>query len=169
MDGQKILLDDGTPLVYYPLEVAVNLTYSPYIRTAGARMAKYEVDRKAYNDGKNQDNDIVLFRYADVLLMRAEAKVRNGESGQADLDAIRQRVGMPSRPATLSNILAERRMEMMWEGWRRNDLIRYGLFTNAYDLRPQLEDEAKAPYTIVFPIPYNTLEMNKKLKQNSGY
>ena len=169
VDGQKILLDDGTPLVYYPLEVAVNLTYSPYIRTAGARMAKYEVDRKAYNDGKNQDNDIVLFRYADVLLMRAEAKVRNGESGQADLDAIRQRVGMPSRPATLSNILAERRMEMMWEGWRRNDLIRYGLFTNAYDLRPQLEDEAKAPYTIVFPIPYNTLEMNKKLKQNSGY
>ena len=169
VDGQKMLLDDGTPLVYYPLEVAVNLTYSPYIRTAGARMAKYEVDRKAYNDGKNQDNDIVLFRYADVLLMRAEAKVRNGESGQADLDAIRQRVGMPSRPATLSNILAERRMEMMWEGWRRNDLIRYGLFTNAYDLRPQLEDEAKAPYTIVFPIPYNTLEMNKKLKQNSGY
>ena len=85
----------------------------PYIRTAGARMAKYEVDRTAYNDGKNPDNDIVLFRYADVLLMRAEAKVRNGESGQADLDAIRQRVGMPSRPATLSNILAERRMELM--------------------------------------------------------
>ena len=169
VDGSTITLDDGSPLVYYPLEVEVNLTYSPYIRTAGARMAKYEVDRTAYNDGKNPDNDIVLFRYADVLLMRAEAKVRDGGSGQADLDAIRQRVGMPSRPATLSNILAERRMELMWEGWRRNDLIRYGLFTGAYDLRPQLDGEAKAPYTIVFPIPYRARQTNTSLRQNTGY
>ena len=169
VDNHKVLLDDGTPLVYHPLEVEVNLTYSPYIRTAGARMAKYEVDRTAYNDGKNPDNDIVLFRYADVLLMRAEAKVRNGGSGQSDLDAIRRRVGMPSRPATLSNILAERRMELMWEGWRRNDLIRYGLFTAAYDLRPQLNGEAKAPYTIVFPIPYRARQTNTSLKQNTGY
>lgn len=169
VDNHKVLLDDGTPLVYHPLEVEVNLTYSPYIRTAGARMAKYEIDRTAYNDGKSCDNDIVLFRYADVLLMRAEAKVRNGGSGQADLDAIRRRAGMPARPATLSNILAERRMELMWEGWRRNDLIRYGLFTTAYDLRPQLDGEAKAPYTIVFPIPYRARQTNTSLKQNTGY
>lgn len=168
VDGGTIALDGGEILVYYPLEVEVNLTYSPYIRTAGARMKKYEVDRTAYNDGKNPDNDIVLFRYADAVLMRAEAKVRNGQSGQADLDAIRVRVGMPSRPATLANILSERRMEMMWEGWRRNDLIRYGLYTNAYDLRPQLDGEASG-YTTVFPIPYNVLQLNTQLRQNPGY
>lgn len=168
VDGNKVILDDGTPLVYYPLEVEVNLTYSPYIETAGARMAKYEVDRTAYNDGKNPDNDIVLFRYADAVLMRAEAKVRNGQSGQSDLDAIRNRVGMPLRPATLANILSERRLELMWEGWRRQDLIRFGLYTSAYDLRPQLENEASG-YTTVFPIPATALNLNGRLKQNSGY
>lgn len=169
VDGRTISLDGGGVLVYYPLAVtSTNLTYSKYIRTAGARMKKYEVDRTAYNDGKNCDNDIVLFRYADAVLMRAEAHVRNGESGQADLDAIRHRVGMLPRPATLTNILRERRMELMWEGWRRNDLIRYGLFNKAYDIRPQLDGETSG-YTSVFPIPAKVLDLNKKLEQNKGY
>lgn len=168
VDGSTIALDGGDVLVYYPLEVEVNLTYSPYIRTAGARMKKYEVDRNAYNDGNNPDNDIVLFRYADAVLMKAEAKVRNGESGQAELDAIRRRVGMPLRPATLTNILSERRLELMWEGWRRNDLIRYGIYSNAYDLRPQLSGESNG-YTTVFPIPSNALDLNTQLSQNPGY
>lgn len=168
VDGSTVALDGGEVLVYYPLEVEVNLTYSPYIRTAGARMKKYEVDRNAYNDGNNPDNDIVLFRYADALLMKAEAKVRNGGSGQAELDAIRARVGMPSRPATLANILSERRLELMWEGWRRNDLIRYGIFNQAYDLRPQLDGESSG-YTTVFPIPANVLDLNTQLHQNPGY
>lgn len=168
VDGKTIALDGGDILIYYPLEVAMNLTYSPYINTAGARMKKYEVDRNAYNDGNNPDNDIVLFRYADALLMKAEAKVRNGESGQAELNAIRSRVGMEPRPATLENILSERRMEMMWEGWRRNDLIRFGRYNKAYDQRPQLDKEGNG-YTTVFPIPDRTLSTNLQLKQNPGY
>lgn len=83
VDGKVVTLESGEPLVYQPLVMAENLTYSPYEKTAGARMAKYEIDRKAYADGKLQDNDIVLFRFADVLLMRAEAKVRNGETDRA--------------------------------------------------------------------------------------
>ena len=74
-----------------------NLTASKYIQTAGARMKKYEVDRTAYSDGCMPDNDIVLFRYADVLLMRAEAEVRNGGDGYADMNAVRARVGMAPR------------------------------------------------------------------------
>lgn len=168
VDGHTLALDGGGVLVYYPLEVEVNLTYSPYIRTAGARMKKYEVDRNAYNDGNNPDNDIVLFRYADALLMKAEAEVRNGQSGQKELDMIRARVGMRSRPATLANILSERHLELMWEGWRRNDLIRFGLFNKAYDLRPQLEKESDG-YTTVFPIPSTALDLNSRLVQNPGY
>ena len=41
-------------------------------------MKKYEVDPTATKDGKLMENDIVLFRYADALLMKSEAKVRNG-------------------------------------------------------------------------------------------
>lgn len=168
VDGKVVLQESGQPLVYQPLVMAENLTYSPYEKTAGARMSKYEIDRKAYADGKLQDNDIVLFRFADVLLMRAEAKVRNGQSGQDDLDAVRQRVGMNRRPATLDNILKERLLELVWEGSRRHDLIRYGLFHKAYDLRQPIEGEEDA-HTTVFPIPAKVLELNNKMTQNKGY
>lgn len=168
VDGKVVKMENGEPLVYQPLVMAENLTYSPYEKTAGARMAKYEIDRKAYADGKLQDNDIVLFRFADVLLMRAEAKVRNGENGQSDLDAVRRRVDMPSRPATLDNILRERLLELMWEGSRRRDLIRYGLFHKAYDIRQPIEGEDDA-HTTVFPIPAKAIDLNNKLTQNKGY
>jgi hypothetical protein len=148
--------------------MALDLTGSEYEKTAGARMSKYEIDRKAYADGKLQDNDIVVFRYADVLLMRAEAKVRNGMSGQSDLDAVRERVGMNQRTATLSNILTERLLELMWEGTRRQDLVRFGLFNQSYDLREQLDGESSG-YTTVFPIPQNALDLNSQLVQNPGY
>ena len=114
------------------------------------------------------DNDIVLFRYADALLMKSEAKVRNGEDGTAELNAVRARVGMSPRPATLDNILAERLLELAWEGYRRPDLIRFGKFTRAYADRPQLPGEASG-FTTVFPIPLNVLSLNPLLSQNPGY
>lgn len=168
VDGNIIYLESGKPLVYMPLAVELNLTNSPYIKTAGARMAKYEVDRNAFNDGKSPDNDIVLFRYADVLLMKAEAAVRNGENGNTELNLVRSRSGMGNRTATLDNILAERLMELMWEGWRRNDLIRFNRFHQSYDLRTAPATEADR-HTIVFPIPSRALDLNEKLKQNKGY
>ncbi len=169
VDGKTVMLDNGTPLVYQPFEVKQNLTNSPYIKTAGARMGKYEVDRTSYMDGKLPSNDIVLFRYADALLMEAEAQVRNGEDGDTALNAVRTRAGMPSRTATLDNILEERLLELVWEGWRRQDLIRFGKFTGAYDLREPLEDEEQTQYTIVFPIPQKCRALNKNLEQNNGY
>ena len=168
VDGHELLMDNGKPLEYQPFEVAQNLTNSKYIKTAGARMAKYEVDRTSYMDGKLQSNDIVLFRYADVLLMKAEAKVRNGENGDEELNMIRSRVGMPHRKATLDNILEERLLELVWEGWRRQDLIRFGKFTEAYDLRTPLQGESSG-YTTVFPIPQKCIDLNKELEQNKGY
>ena len=168
VDGAKVKLDDGTPLVYHPLEVQLNLTASPYKQTAGARQFKYEVDRTAYSDGRQPDNDIVLFRYADVLLMKAEAKVRNGEDGAEELNAVRQRVGMPPCEATLENILTERLLELVWEGWRRQDLVRFGRFHKAYDLRTPIANEENA-FTTVFPIPQKCIDLNNRLKQNPGY
>lgn len=168
VDGKKIYLDNGKPLVYMPLELKLNLSDSPYKQTAGARVGKYEVDRTAYSDGRQVDNDIVLFRYGDALLMEAEAKVRNDEDGSRELNAIRDRVGMPHVEANLDNILKERLLELVWEGWRRQDLIRFGKYTQAYDQRTPLEGES-AGFTTVFPIPQRCLDLNKKLKQNPNY
>ena len=165
---KQLIMDNGKPLEYQPFEVKQNLTNSPYVKTAGARMGKYEVDRTSYMDGKLPSNDIVLFRYADALLMKAEAKVRNGEDGSQELNAVRARVGMPAREATLDNILEERLLELVWEGWRRQDLIRFGKFTGAYDLREPLDGE-ESGYTTVFPIPQKCRDLNKHLKQNPGY
>lgn len=168
VDGKKIYLDNGKPLVYMPLELKLNLSDSPYKQTAGARVGKYEVDRTAYSDGRQVDNDIVLFRYGDALLMEAEAKVRNDEDGSIELNAIRDRVGMPHVEANLDNILKERLLELVWEGWRRQDLIRFGKYTQAYDQRTPLEGESVG-FTTVFPIPQRCLDLNKKLKQNPNY
>ena len=168
VDGKPVMMDNGEPLEYFPLELKLNLTGSLYVKTAGARMAKYEVDRTSHSDGRQPDNDIVLFRYADALLMKAEAKVRNGEDGSLELNEVRGRVGMPHREATLDNILQERLLELVWEGWRRQDMVRFGIYHTSYDQRTQLLEE-KSGYTTVFPIPQRSIDLNPRLKQNVGY
>lgn len=74
------------------------------------------------------NNNVRIFRYADVLLMNAEAKVRLGKNGDASLNLVRSRAEMPAiTNATLEQILDERRMELLCEwGERYNDLIRTG-------------------------------------------
>lgn len=167
-DGKTITVGDGSPLIYYPEKVALDLSGSEWEKTAGARMRKYEVDRSARSDGKLQDNDIVLFRYADVLLMQAEALIRNGKDGSDPFSKVRSRARAPKKEATLENILDERLMELAWEGWRRNDLVRFGKFTRSYSHRPSLENE-ESGYTTVFPIPGNVLLYNSSMTQNPGY
>lgn len=168
VDDEPVMLDNGDELVYMPLAVEINLTNSPYKQTAGARMKKYEVDRTAYADGRLPDNDIVLFRYADVLLMKAEALVRSGKDGSEPYNAVRARVGLQPREATLDNILDERLLELAWEGWRRQDLIRFDQFHKAYDIRQQADNE-QTRFTIVFPIPETCRALNTNLTQNKGY
>ncbi len=176
VNGAPVLLEDGTQLVYEPMELRLDLSNSPYEKTAGARMKKYETDQTAYADGKLQSNDIVLFRYADVLLMKGEALYRNGGDGSEYINKVRKRVNMP--PVTLtaeealdaasSPLLDERLKELVWEGWRRNDLIRFHRFHTAYDQRPQAAGEENA-FTTVFPIPGGVLDHNANLTQNPGY
>lgn len=160
----------GQPLIYYPWEVKKDLSGGQYVETAGARMKKYEIDKNTTLDGKLMDNDIVLFRFADVLLMRAEAKLRNGEDGHQDFLKVRQRVGMPDRELTLQNLYDERLMELCWEGWRRQDMIRFRQYKSLYtgdDIDPVI-DESDG-HTTVFPIPGNALIFNDNLTQNPGY
>ena len=163
---------NGNILEYKPWEVELDLSGSPYLETAGARMSKYIVDKNATKDGKLMDNDIVLFRYADVLLMRAEALLRNGqtEEGQAYYNAVRKRVDAPERPLTLQNLLDERLLELCWEGWRRQDLIRFGQYESLF-MGDQWDDKVDESdgHTTVFPIPGGMIDFNPNLTQNPGY
>ncbi len=167
LNYQTVLDRSGQPLVYYPDKVQLDLSGSPYVETAGARMKKYEVDKNAPKDGKLMDNDIVLFRFADVLLMRAEALVRLGRDGQADFNRVRQRSTPEKRECTLQNILDERLLELCWEGWRRQDLIRFGQYKSLYTGHDTV-DESDG-HTTVFPIPADVRALNQNLTQNPGY
>ena len=93
-----------------------------------------------------------------------------GSSGDADLQAVRSRAGATpvDLPATLDNILAERMRELAWEGHRRQDMVRFGTFIDAYTDRPQLPGESNG-YTTVFPIESRILNLNPMLVQNPGY
>ncbi len=165
VNGEPLILSSGDTLIYHPREVKMNLTGSPFVSTAGARMRKYAYDPGGIFDGQLRNSDIVLFRLADVYLMMAEAKVRNGQSGQEYFDLIHTREALalnltqPARDATLTNIYNERWMELMWEGWHRQDQIRFGTF----------ETDQQLLYLTVFPIPQKALQTNAHLTQNRGY
>lgn len=75
------------------------------------------------------NNNIRVFRYAEVLLMNAEAKVRKGQNGDIPLNLVRVRAKLlPLAGATLQQVLNERRAELICEWWgeRFNDLLRTG-------------------------------------------
>ena len=169
LNGTTVTDRTGQPLIYEPREVSLDLSGSPYVETAGARMKKFEVDKNAIKDGKLMDNDIVLFRFADVLLMRAEANLRlgNDTESQTDYDAVRHRAGMPTQTVTLQRLLDERLLELCWEGWRRQDLIRFVQYQTLYDGvdRPDESDG----HTTLYPIPADVMALNLNLAQNPGY
>ena len=177
VNGQLVYDEDGkTPLRYMPLAVTkFDLSGEKYEKTAGARIRKYEFDINSRDDGRLMNNDIVLFRFADVILMYAEACYRLGDKESA-LDAINMVYTRSNNVGTLTPytevnddiLLRERLMEFMWEGWRRNDLVRFGRFNKPYDLKTDTSGETDG-HTTVFPIPADLLVMHPDWKQNPGY
>lgn len=164
---------DGNPIAieYKPWSVALDLTGSEDEKLAGARMRKYEIDPHAMKDGKLMDNDWVLFRYADALLMKAEALLRTGEEPAAleIVNQVRLRAGAAALESIdLDTLLEERMRELAWEGLRRQDLVRFGRFGGAWSFREPLDGE-ESGYTDVFPIPADVLTLNPLLTQNDGY
>lgn len=151
---------------------------------AGARQKKAECDKNNdYFKGMThyQDADMVVYRYADILLLAAEAKYRLGYETTAleYVNQVRDRVkATPRTEITLKTILDERGLELVWEPVRRDDLIRYGMYTepttdkylgcSAATGAGAWSYDAQG-YKLVFPIPVSVLELNTKLSQNPGY
>ena len=139
----------------------------------GYRSMKWFVCDRDYSNGRHQSNDVPIFRYADVLLMKAEALVRSGQSGAGSLfNQIRSYVNAPtiSGEPTLNDIYMERGREFFDELWRRNDMIRFGHFEDEYF--PQYKSNSFANFDKthrIFPISQNDLNLNPKWSQNAGY
>lgn len=159
--------------VYNPSD---GISYGPSyaLEFMGARFAKYE-----YGAFENTaENDYAIFRYADILLMKAEALMRlKGGSATAEavdlVNSVRSRAFDNSSKLyttatlTLSSLLAERGWEFYCEGQRRNDLVRFGKFIKGtwefYDRSWEGSDHN------LFPIPQSQISANPDLKQNPGY
>lgn len=145
---------------------------------------KYTSDAEHWgSDGQFEHNRTVNYRvvrYADILLMAAELGSANA---QQYLDDVRARVGLPSVPATMDNILAERRLELSLEGVRYFDVLRQGLdvaastFTQQgirgpfYEGDQQLYDvQFDASKRGFFPIPQTEIDLSAgTFQQNAGY
>lgn len=154
----------GLPLSFTP-EVSLIETGNN-LEITGIRVNKYPIDH-VNESGGNVDNDYVYYRYADVLLMKAEALLRSGGSASEALDLINQirvkRGVAPLGSLTLDNLLDERARELYWENYRRQDLIRFGKF-----LEPWQEKEASDPKYLLLSIPNQQLAVNPNLTQNPG-
>lgn len=137
-------------------------------RLVGYRCNKYPAS--STQTGREQSNDFPVFRYADILLMKAEAllrgaKVTNGETALYLVNRIRQRAGVDLwTNVSLDELLQERAREFSMEAWRRNDLIRFGKFEDKWLVKTDND-----PRKRLFPIPQKEIDKNPALEQNPGY
>lgn len=138
----------------------------------GCHSIKWFTTPADYNNGRNQSNDLPIFRYADILLMKAEALTRQGSSGaKALFNQIRTYAGAPTiaNEPTLQEIYDERGREFFDENWRRNDMIRFGHYEDEFF--PHYKDFPDANFDKrhrIFPVPQNTINLNG-WEQNPGY
>ena len=159
--GTEALKDRNGNNLVYSKEVTL-ITSGKSLETAGVRAFKYVPD---FDNIGQPDNDLILMRYADALLMKAEAIARGGSGSVGDImTRLATRAGVAPAPATLDGIYAERGRELWWEGWRRNDAIRFGKFLAARGLKPYTSDKKY----VLYPIPAQAL-FNANLTQNPGY
>ena len=139
----------------------------------GCHSIKWFIIPSDYNNGRNQSNDLPLFRFADILLMKAEALTRIGQSGAKDLfNQIRKYAGAPeiTGEPTLEDIYQERGREFFDENWRRNDMIRFGHFEDEFFPHYKNFPDANFDKTHrIFPIEQEMLDLNPGWVQNPGY
>lgn len=150
------------------------------VRWGGAREAKYECDPKAPK-ANLYAADRVVIRYADILMLAAEANLRLGNKAAAleQMNQVRTRAGVaPFEDLTPQNIIDERGRELAWEVPRRQDLVRFGMYTLptidkfvgvkhhkvAFDYELDMTG-----WRTVFPIPQNQMQLNPQYQQNPGW
>lgn len=169
----------GIPLRHDHLEhQGERLTQIPGAAGMGTKKWVNEVDDTGFSN--NFSTDLILVRYADVLLMYAEAK--NEAEGPVEavytaVNKVRARAGMPDFPEGLTKdqmreeIRHERDVEFAMEGIRYNDLIRWRIAETVLPSFPSnLENRVFDPSKhYLWPIPQSVIDTNPKITQNPGY
>lgn len=174
--GNPIMVD-GRQMSYNPVfdEIHYYNVNGGRQKFDGARICKwpYQTDGMLTSGETCMDNDFAIFRYADVVLMYVEALVRQGRTADAvnlpEFQKIRTRVGLQPYTVgqlTLDELYAERGRELAWEGWRHEDMIRFGKYLKQYWAHPAQEGDT---FRELFPIPTEILNANPKLHQNPDY
>lgn len=161
----------GDP-VLHTLEVDFT-TYSSH--SNGYRVEKYEFS-KSSDSGRNRGQaDLVVLRFADMFMMRAEAMLRKGDAGfaLADVNIVRasrtaRHTAPPLDEINLDILYRERGFEFYWEFQRRTDMIRFGKYEDSYT-----EKTNSDPKKRLFPIPQSAVDgasiLEGYLVQNDGY
>ena len=169
--GQQINFDNGQNVndrAGNPLIFTVSIGNERAASEAeGARIAKWPSDPNHVN--QDHGNDFAYFRLGEIYLIKAEAQFEMGNTAGALLllNTLRARVFEPDEPLVLVDrdvILRERLFELTGEAKRRQDLIRHGKYTAAWQFKP-----ASAAHKILMPIPQNQIDANPMLTQNPGY
>lgn len=121
-------------------------------------------------------DDIILYRYAEVLLMKAEAKNALGQDSSPEINQVRERAFgenfddhvfvSGSQEENNEAILEERLRELAFEGKRWWDLIRFG---KAIEMLPTLQNKENPEHLLLWPIPNSVLSLENKIEQNPGY
>jgi starch-binding outer membrane protein, SusD/RagB family len=168
-DGVTVLTDpsaddpDGANVVFTP---EINELFPKCFRQAGVRVGKFE-----FANGSTRDlgNDFAILRFSDIWLVKAEAESRaagNWDLAVPYVNVLRTRARLPVvTTLTADQFLNERSHEVFYEGWRRQDLIRFGKFNEPHGMRT-VSSEA---YKTLWPIPTRQKAANPKLAQNPGY
>lgn len=159
---EKDLDPDGAHINFTPEFVSLYNT----IRQSGVRIKKWEIEM-----GNNGflNSDFFVFRYSDIVLMKAEILWR---MNPADSDALnlvndfRTRAGVaPFTTLTEKDLLEERGRELFMESWRRSDMIRFDKYNQPTIFKPYVSENFRRLY----PIPKDQIDANPNLKQNPGY
>ena len=191
-DGNFFTCDDGRVRIYPVIHtrtrgsgeteyvnhtVNVDFTNEGRLHNTGYRFSKYECSRTSDNCNSFSSVDIVLLRLGEVYLMRAEAKLRNGDAAGALADVNMLRNSRNARadqtPPPLSSIdldtlFRELGFELYWEGLRRTNQIRFGKYEEPWTEKTDSDVNKR-----LFPIPQSAIDgaSNEEdyLIQNAGY
>ncbi|MEM8965262.1 MAG: RagB/SusD family nutrient uptake outer membrane protein [Bacteroidota bacterium] len=147
------------------------------LHNTGYRVSKYQFSRTSPNGNNFSSVDLVLMRLAEIYLMRAEAKLRNGDAAGALADVNTVRTARNARPdqtpapltaIDLDILFRERGFELYWEGFRRGDQIRFGKYEDTWVEKTSVDVSKR-----LFPIPQNAIDgasnVEGFLEQNQGY